>query len=71
MVLSVCRRVLSKPDDAGDAFPATILVLVRKTDSIAKRELLRNWLYGVAYRAALETKAARGRSTERPVIVAI
>ena len=61
MVLAVCRRVLQHDDDAEDAFQATFLVLARKAASIARRELVGNWLYGVAYRAALETKAARRR----------
>jgi RNA polymerase sigma factor (sigma-70 family) len=69
MVLGVCRRVLHDSHDAEDAFQATFLVLVRKAGSIRQRELVGNWLYGTAYRAALETKAANasGRARERPM----
>src|SRR5262249_11405186 len=65
MVLGVCRRVLRDADDADDAFQATFLVLVRKSASIARRELLANWLYGVAYRAALEARSAAARRGAR------
>jgi RNA polymerase sigma factor (sigma-70 family) len=69
MVLSVCRRVLRHTQDAEDAFQATFLVLVRKAHSIQPRELVGNWLYGVAYRTALKarTSTARRRARERQV----
>jgi RNA polymerase sigma factor (sigma-70 family) len=62
MVLSVCRRVLGNAHDAEDAFQAVFLILVRKAGSIGKAELLGNWLYGVAYRTALE---AKGKTVRR------
>jgi len=61
MVLGVCRRVLHNQHDAEDAFQATFLVLVRKAASIVPRELVGNWLYGVAHRTALAAKVANAR----------
>src|SRR5437763_15080425 len=69
MVLGVCRRLLGHPQDAEDAFQATFLVLARKAASIARRERVGSFLYGVAYRTALRARAraARRRATERQV----
>jgi RNA polymerase sigma-70 factor (ECF subfamily) len=71
MVWGVCCRLLPCHQDAEDAFQATFLVLVRKATSIASRELLANWLYGVAQRTAMRarTVAARRHSREKQVMV--
>jgi RNA polymerase sigma factor (sigma-70 family) len=69
MVLGVCRRVLRDAHDAEDAFQATFLVLARKAAALGKREAVGSWLYTVAFRAALEARAAisRRRAMERQV----
>jgi RNA polymerase sigma-70 factor (ECF subfamily) len=69
MVWGVCRRLLSRHEDAEDAFQATFLVLVRKARSISSRNLVGNWLYGVAYQTALKARAlaAQRRTRERQV----
>ena len=60
MVWGVCRRLLSH-HDAEDAFQATFIVLVRKAASVKPREMVGNWLYGVARQAALQAKTAARR----------
>jgi RNA polymerase sigma factor (sigma-70 family) len=64
MVLALCGRMLRNPQDAEDAFQAAFLIFVRKAASIAKPELLGNWLYGVAFRTA---RAARAAAEKRRV----
>jgi DNA-directed RNA polymerase specialized sigma24 family protein len=61
MVFGVCRRVLHHHQDSKDAFQATFLVLARKAASVAPPETVGNWLYGVAYRTALNAKRAAKR----------
>jgi RNA polymerase sigma factor (sigma-70 family) len=56
MVLGVCRRLLRDPNDADDAFQATFLVLARKAGGLRRKELVGNWLYGVARRVASEAR---------------
>jgi RNA polymerase sigma factor (sigma-70 family) len=67
MVLGVCRRILGDEHAAEDAFQATFLVLVKKAGTLRDRDLLTNWLYGVALRVASKERArgARRRRIER------
>jgi RNA polymerase sigma-70 factor (ECF subfamily) len=67
MVEGVCRRILGEVHSAEDAFQAVFMILVRKSASIRRPELLANWLYGVACRIARKAKisALRKESRER------
>ena len=68
MVWRVCRLLLHNAQDCEDACQATFLVLVRKAGSVARPELLGNWLYGVAWRVAGRIRKTVGRrqAHERP-----
>lgn len=68
MVWGVCRRLLLE-HDAEDAFQATFLVLVRRAGSVKPREMVGNWLYGVAHQTALKARAmvAKRKGRERQV----
>jgi RNA polymerase sigma factor (sigma-70 family) len=70
MVWNVCRRLLTRHEDAEDAFQATFLVLVRKARSISSRNLVGNWLYGVANQTALKARALAARRRTREIQVA-
>jgi RNA polymerase sigma-70 factor (ECF subfamily) len=67
MVLGICRRVLRSLHAAEDAFQATFIVLICKASSVASRESVGSWLYGVAYRTAQKARvsAARRRTKEQ------
>src|SRR5205823_6469758 len=69
MVWGVCRRLLHSHHDAEDAFQATFLVLLRKAASVVPREMVSNWLYGVAHQTARKARAtaAKRRARERQV----
>ena len=70
MVFGVCRRLLHNPHDAEDAFQATFLVLVRKAASVVPREMVANWLYGVAHQTAIRASSANAKrcGRERQVV---
>jgi RNA polymerase sigma factor (sigma-70 family) len=71
LVLGVCRRMLRDWHAADDAFQAVFLLLARKADSLARPDLLANWLYGVACRTAARARAEaarrRARESKAPV----
>ncbi|HEY7313766.1 MAG TPA: sigma-70 family RNA polymerase sigma factor [Gemmataceae bacterium] len=69
MVWGVCRRLLRNHHDAEDAFQATFLVLTRKAASVRPREMVANWLYGVACTTAHRVKVAtaKRRAKEKQV----
>jgi RNA polymerase sigma factor (sigma-70 family) len=61
MVLGVARRVLQDLHDAEDVFQATFLVLARKAGAVAWQESVAGWLFPVAFRLALRSRAGRQR----------
>jgi RNA polymerase sigma factor (sigma-70 family) len=65
MVWGVCRRLLACHQDAEDAFQATFLVLVRKAASVRPREMVANWLYGVASMTARRANVAAAKARRR------
>ena len=65
LVRSVCLQVLRQEQDVDDAFQATFLVLASKAASIRKTNSIASWLYGVAYRSAMNAKRAKARRREQ------
>jgi RNA polymerase sigma factor (sigma-70 family) len=70
MVWGVCGRILRNHHDVEDAYQATFLVLVRKAGSIVPREMVGNWLYGVAHQTALKARATTAKRWVREKQVA-
>jgi RNA polymerase sigma factor (sigma-70 family) len=70
MVMGVCRRALRNRHDAEDAFQAAFLVLVRKAGSVVPREMVGNWLYGVAHNTALQARVAAAKRKRKEKQVA-
>jgi RNA polymerase sigma factor (sigma-70 family) len=70
MVLAVCRRRLSDPNDVDDAFQATFLVLIRRARDLRDPSRLASWLYGVAHkvaeRARLNARKRRAHEQKAP-----
>src|SRR5215475_3788677 len=65
MVWAVCRHLLRNYQDAEDAFQATFCVLVQRAGSVVPREMVGNWLYGVARQTALKARATAAKRKER------
>jgi RNA polymerase sigma factor (sigma-70 family) len=65
MVWGVCRRLLTRTEDAEDAFQAAFVVLLRRAGSIRDGSLLGNWLYCVAYRVAVRARVREARRSAR------
>ncbi len=67
MVWGVCCRVLRNPHDAEDAFQATFLVLVQKAGTVVPRDMVANWLHGVARQTAVRLRATVAKRGWREV----
>src|SRR5262245_23511387 len=60
-VMGVSSRLLPCSQDAEDVFQATFLLLAQRAGSLRSPGTVGNWLYGVAYRTALEARAMAAR----------
>jgi RNA polymerase sigma factor (sigma-70 family) len=66
-ILSLCRRLLRRDQDAEDVFQAAFLTLARRARSIGRRESVGSWLYKVAYRLALRLRRQSARHKALPL----
>jgi RNA polymerase sigma factor (sigma-70 family) len=64
LVRSVCRHVLGREQDVDDSFQATFLVFASRAAGIRKVASVASWLYGTAYRTAMNAQRMRRRRTE-------
>jgi RNA polymerase sigma factor (sigma-70 family) len=71
MVWGVCSRMLRSHQDAEDAFQATFLILVQKAGALPDREMVGNWLYGVAHQTAVKMRALAAKRGVRERQVAV
>lgn len=69
MVLGVCRRALRSPQDAEDAFQATMLIFSLRAGSIRKSASLGSWMHGVAMRVAVKLRRQQARRQRRERVV--
>jgi RNA polymerase sigma factor (sigma-70 family) len=71
MVLGVCRRALSHPQDAEDACQATFLVLIRQARMRPWQSSLASYLYITARQIAANVRLAARRRAKREERVAV
>jgi RNA polymerase sigma factor (sigma-70 family) len=71
MVWGVCCRMLRNHHDAEDAFQATFLVFVQKATALPDKEMVGNWLYGVAHQTAVRMRALAAKRGVRERQVAV
>jgi HlyD family secretion protein len=71
MVLGVCRRYLSDPNDVDDAFQATFIVLFRRAGAVRVGESLGPWLHGVSRRIAARARAVALRRKARETALGV
>ena len=64
-VWGVCRRMLSRREDAEDAFQATFVALIRLAESGKRPRNLPGWLVKVAGRVCLDSRRQAGRARRR------
>ena len=69
-VWGVCRRMLSRREDAEDAFQATFVALIRLAESGRRPRNLPGWLVRVAGRISSNVRREAGRSRRRQAITA-
>src|SRR5262245_42522013 len=61
MVLESCRRQLTDPHAADDAFQAVFILLARKARSVRWHESIAGWLHQTAYRVACKARVRDAR----------